>query len=87
MPSDRYPVLRAAAVQAAPVFLNRDATLDKIEGLVKTSERKRLPISWFFQRPLFRRTPYGGLVLAPIDQHVFFQKTFRQCSPCTKPCF
>ena len=35
MPGDVYPKFRAAAVQAAPVFLDRDATIDKLDTLVQ----------------------------------------------------
>ena len=35
MPGDTYPKFRAAAVQAAPVFLDRDATIDKLDTLVQ----------------------------------------------------
>ena len=35
MPGDIYPKFRAAAVQAAPVFLDRDATIDKLDTLVQ----------------------------------------------------
>ena len=34
MPSDKYPVFKAAAAQAAPVYLDRDATIDKIAQMV-----------------------------------------------------
>ncbi|EQD40872.1 Nitrilase/cyanide hydratase and apolipoprotein N-acyltransferase domain protein, partial [mine drainage metagenome] len=34
MPGDEYPKFRAAAIQAAPVFLDRDATVRKLDGLV-----------------------------------------------------
>ena len=35
MSGDTYPVFKAAAVQAAPVFLNREATIDKVETLLQ----------------------------------------------------
>ena len=34
MPGNKYPELKVAAVQAAPVYLDRDATIDKIAQLV-----------------------------------------------------
>jgi nitrilase/aliphatic nitrilase len=37
---DTYPKLRAAGIQAAPVFLNRDATIEKMEGLVSEAAGK-----------------------------------------------
>jgi nitrilase len=33
IPADTYPSFKAAAVQAAPVWLNRDATIEKVEAL------------------------------------------------------
>ena len=35
---DTLPKLRAAAVQAAPVFLNRDATIQKVARLTKEAK-------------------------------------------------
>lgn len=37
MPRDTCPKFRAAAVQAAPVFLDRDTTIDKVDILVQKS--------------------------------------------------
>ncbi|MCA1645286.1 MAG: carbon-nitrogen hydrolase family protein, partial [Chloroflexi bacterium] len=34
VPGDKQPLVRVAAVQAAPVFLNREATIAKAVGLV-----------------------------------------------------
>src|SRR5207248_8525159 len=34
-PGDRQPLVRVAAVQAAPVFLNREATIAKAAGLLR----------------------------------------------------
>ena len=54
MPGDVYPKLCVAAVQAAPVFLNRDATIDRLDFLVQKavdagwlgSESPSSPPSW-----------------------------------------
>ena len=35
MPGDSYPKFSAAAVQAAPVILDRDASIDKLDTLVQ----------------------------------------------------
>ena len=40
MPSKTYPKLRVAAVQAAPEFLNLDATLDKTIALMREAARE-----------------------------------------------
>ena len=40
MAGDSYPKFRAAAVQAAPVFLDRDATIDKLDRMVKDAKEQ-----------------------------------------------
>lgn len=72
---DTFPTFRAAAVQAAPVFLDRDATLDKLEGLVAEAAKggaKLVVLSESFV-PAF---PIWNLVLAPMDQHKFFRALY-----------
>ena len=41
MPGDTYPKFRAAGVQAAPVFLDRDATVDKPDVLIQKAGWRR----------------------------------------------
>lgn len=40
MPSAKHPVIRAAVVQAAPVFLDLDGTIDKCLGLIREAARE-----------------------------------------------
>lgn len=75
MPSDTYPVLKVAAVQAAPVFLDRDATIDKMEGLVREAKRKGVDLI-VFPESFIPTYPVWCLVFAPIDQHKFFKRLY-----------
>jgi hypothetical protein len=67
MPGDVYPKFRAAAVQAAPVFLDCDATIDKLDTLVQKAgmrrkPRMRLPISVPILSPLYAKEHAGAVV-------------------------
>jgi len=75
MPGDVYPKFRAAAVQAAPIFLDRDATLDKLERLVQkaAADGAELVVLGESFIPAF---PVWNLVYAPIDQHDFHRQLF-----------
>lgn len=75
MPGDTYPKFRAAAVQAAPVFLDRDATIDKLEALVTKAADAGAELVVFGESfiPAF---PVWNLIYAPMDQHAFFRKLF-----------
>lgn len=60
--SDEYPKFTAAAVQAAPVFLNREATIDKACALIAeaASQGARLivfPETWVPAYPFWIATP------------------------------
>ncbi len=75
MPGDTYPKFKAAAVQAAPVFLDRDATIDKIAEIVPRAKAMGADLVVFPESyiPTF---PVWNILLAPIDQHGFFRRFF-----------
>lgn len=86
MPGDKYPVLRVATVQAAPVFLDRDATIDKMEGLVK--QAKSLGADLVVLPESFIPTyPVWCLIFAPIDQHGFFKRLFENSVLTPSPAY
>jgi nitrilase len=80
MEGDSFPTFRAAAVQAASSFLNRQATLDKLESLVAEAARggARLVV---FPESFVPSFPVWNLVLAPVDQHRFFRALYEQAVP------
>src|SRR5271170_3173928 len=75
MPGDVYPKFRAAAVQAAPVFLDRDATIDKLDALVGKAVDAGADLVVFGESfiPAF---PVWNLIYAPIDQQGFYRAMF-----------
>ena len=75
MPGDTYPKFRAAAVQAAPVFLDRDATIDKLDTLVQKAVDAGADLIVLGESfiPAF---PVWNLIYAPMDQHGFFRRMF-----------
>jgi len=75
MTGDVYPKFRAAAVQAASVFLDRDATIDKLDGLVEKAVAAGADLIVFGESfiPAF---PVWNLIYAPMDQHGFFRRLF-----------
>ncbi|HTT06827.1 MAG TPA: carbon-nitrogen hydrolase family protein [Steroidobacteraceae bacterium] len=75
MPGDVYPRFRAAAVQAAPVFLDRDATIVRLEQWVGKAKDSGADLVVFGESyiPGF---PLWNMLHAPIDQHVFYRRLF-----------
>lgn len=75
MSGDTYPKFRAAAVQSAPVFLDRDATIDKLDALVQKAIAAGADLIVFGESfiPAF---PVWNLIYAPIDQHGFYRRLF-----------
>jgi nitrilase len=77
MAGDSYPRFFAAAVQAAPVFLNREATLIKLEEWVAKAKAVGADLVIFGESflPAF---PLWNMLYAPIGQHVL-SASVRQC--------
>lgn len=77
MTSDSFPSFRAAAVQAASCFLDRESTLSKLESLVAEAAAggARLVV---FSESFVPTFPLWNLVLAPVDQHRFFRALYEQ---------
>jgi nitrilase len=75
MSGDTYRRFRAAAVQAAPVFLDREATIARLEGWVARAKSAGADLVVFGESyvPGF---PLWNLLYAPIDQHSFYRRLF-----------
>ncbi|MQA03677.1 MAG: carbon-nitrogen hydrolase family protein [Streptosporangiales bacterium] len=73
---DEYPKLRVAAVQAAPVFLDREATIDKVDELTAEAVAGGAELVVFGESfvPAF---PIWNGVLPPVDQHDLHERLFR----------
>lgn len=71
----KLPVVRVAAVQAAPVFLDRGATLDKLESLVADAAAHGAELV-VFGETFVAGFPIWGSVLAPVDQHDLHLRLF-----------
>lgn len=86
MPGDSYPKFRAAAVQAAPVFLDRDATIEKLGALVRAAKDAGADLVVFGESfvPAF---PVWNILYAPIDQHAFFRRLFDNAIQIPSPAF
>lgn len=75
MPGDTYPKLKAAAVQAAPVFLDRDATIDKVAKLTREAKAMGADLV-VFPESFIPTFPVWNILHAPIDQHDFYKRLF-----------
>ena len=75
MADDVYRRFRAAAVQVAPVFLDREATIEKLEGWVAKAKSAGADLVVFGESyiPAF---PLWNMLYAPVDQHAFYRRLF-----------
>src|SRR6516164_8866744 len=75
MADDVYRRFRAAAVQVAPVFLDREATIEKVERWVAKAKAAGADLVVFGESyiPAF---PLWNMLYAPVDQHAFYRRLF-----------
>jgi nitrilase len=75
MPGDTYPKFTVAAVQAASVWLDRDATIEKVEALTSQAARNGAALVVFSESyiPAF---PVWNLTHRPLDQPAFFRRLY-----------
>jgi aliphatic nitrilase len=67
------PTFKAAAVQAAPVFLDTDATVDKVCALIAEAARNGAALI-AFPEVFVAGYPYWSWVMTPIEGSPWFQK-------------
>ncbi|MEO3826364.1 carbon-nitrogen hydrolase family protein [Actinomadura sp. B10D3] len=84
MSIDETPAFTVAAVHAAPVFMDRDATIDKMGGLVARASRSGADLA-VFPESFIPGFPLWTLVHAPIDQHAMFRRLYQQAMPVPGP--
>jgi predicted amidohydrolase len=75
MRDDIYCRFRAAAVQAAPVFLDREATIAKLERWVAKAKVAGADLV-VFGESYIPAYPVWNMLYAPIDQHAFYRQLF-----------
>jgi len=68
-----YPCFKAAAVHAASVYLNREATLSKACDLIREAARKGAQFI-AFPESFLPGFPIWAALWAPIENHVFFRE-------------
>jgi nitrilase len=70
VPVNRFTTIRAAAVQAAPIMFDTDATIDKVEALVAQASAEGAQIVAFGES-FIAGFPIWTNVLPPVDHHDF----------------
>lgn len=73
MPAIKYPAFKAAAIHAAPVFLDLDATIEKACALIEEAAKNGATLVAFPEAyvPAF---PVWSALFAPIHNHEYFSR-------------
>lgn len=86
MPSDMYPSPVIAAVQAAPVYFDRDAGLEKVRKLTEQAKANGADLV-VFSETFIPGFPSWIHMHAPMDQHAWFQKMVENAIEIPSPAF
>jgi len=84
MGGDTYPKFLAAAVQAAPVFLDRDATIEKACKLIEEAASKGAELV-VFPEVFVPAYPLWSFLFPPMDTHHFFRRLFENAVRVPSP--
>ena len=81
---DQYPKFKAAAVQTSPVFLNREATVDKACQLIQEASRKGAKLV-AFPEVFVPGYPYWIWLDSPLKHDEFFSRLFKEAVEIPSP--
>jgi len=72
---ETYPKFKVAAVQAAPVYIDRKETIERVSSLTREASAKGARLVVFGESfvPCF---PVWNLLLRPVDQHRFYRMLY-----------
>ncbi|MGE4352738.1 MAG: carbon-nitrogen hydrolase family protein [Oscillospiraceae bacterium] len=84
--ADIYPTTKIAAVQAAPVFLDRDETIKKVRRLTKEAKNNGADLV-VFPESFIPTFPVWCQILNPMDQHAFFTRLYQNAVMIPSPAF
>jgi len=84
--TEDFPKFKVAAIQASPVYLDREGTVDKVRSYVEEAKRKGANVVVFGESyiPGF---PIWNLIYPPIDQHGMRKKLYENAVEVPGPTF
>jgi len=84
MSGDTYQVFNAAAVQASPVFLDRDATVEKACRLIEQAAERGSDLV-VFPEVFIPAYPLWSFLYPPMETHGFFHRLFQNAVRVPSP--